>query len=212
MLNPVDPGESTTLFGAPSSTISTLRPGFRLSYAVENTDGEAYFDLGYDARWQGSESARVLRLGGNFQYNFGRAGVRPFVTVAATSGPAPRACSVAESVWDFRLLPAQAAYAWTSELTRSWNRSTKTTSSSGRLRSISLASGSTCGSGSPFGSYSVRLNMVDASTSMMPANDAMTAKSGATALNPTPFKSRFLKAWTAYRMGNAIEIALSQAG
>jgi len=83
VLNPVDPGESTTLFGAPSSTISTLRPGFRLSYAVENTDGEAYFDLGYDARWQGSESARVLRLGGNFQYNFGRAGVRPFVTVGA---------------------------------------------------------------------------------------------------------------------------------
>lgn len=83
VLDPVGSGESTTRIGGPSSTLSSLRPGLRLSYSLEDTGGEAFFDVGYDATWQGDESARVLRLGGNFQYNFGKGSLRPFVTAGA---------------------------------------------------------------------------------------------------------------------------------
>jgi hypothetical protein len=81
--DPVDPGESTTRIGAPASTLSTLRPGLRLSYSLEGTGSEAYFDVGFDGVWQGDENASVLRLGGNYQYNFGHGPVRPFVTGGA---------------------------------------------------------------------------------------------------------------------------------
>jgi hypothetical protein len=81
--SPEDGGDNTTLVGVPSqaSLIGTIRPGLRIGGAGSKRDHEGYLDLSYDGISSGGSSFHALRLGLNYQYNFGGGSFRPFLTI-----------------------------------------------------------------------------------------------------------------------------------
>ena len=85
--SPEDGGDNTTLVGVPSqaSLIGTIRPGLRIGGAGSKRDHEGYLDLSYDGISSGGSSFHALRLGLNYQYNFGGGSFRPFLTIGGAS-------------------------------------------------------------------------------------------------------------------------------
>ena len=103
--DPADPDDDGYTFvgipTAPSAFFLTPRPGLRVGFAGEKMDHEGFLDLGYDGFYFQSDNIQAMRIGGNYQYNFGSSGMRPFVTagvglfrVGADSGESISATSM----------------------------------------------------------------------------------------------------------------------
>ncbi|HET9951763.1 MAG TPA: outer membrane beta-barrel protein [Candidatus Eisenbacteria bacterium] len=80
--SPEEGGDNSTLIGVPSQAglIGTIRPGLRVGGAGEKRDHEGYVDLSYDAISSNGSGIHALRIGANYQYNFGGSSTRPYLT------------------------------------------------------------------------------------------------------------------------------------
>ena len=84
--DPAESGDETaTLIGVPTQTspFATLRPGVRVGFTGTKMDHEGFLDLGYDGQFFEGDNIHAMRLGANYQYNFGSGSTHPFVTAGA---------------------------------------------------------------------------------------------------------------------------------
>lgn len=82
--DPTEEGaDGITMIAFPSqgSLLSSVRPGLRVGFAGERMNHEGYLDLSLDSYSSDGDELHSIRLGGNYQYNFGSGGKsHPYLT------------------------------------------------------------------------------------------------------------------------------------